>query len=80
MGVRRKNRGRKERGKRERRNFRERVSTLSLEFPVIGLENAGEVRSKVGPRCKSYLWVPVLGSFEKIREVGVLLLLWLFLA
>ena len=29
------------------------------------------IRSKVDPHCKSYAWVPVLWSFEKLREVGV---------
>ena len=44
------------------------------------MTNSGEARSKAGLHCKDYAWVPVLGSFEKIREVGVFFLLWLFLA
>ena len=44
----------------KRRDFRERVSTLSLEFLVIGPSNPGEPRGKVGLRFKGYLWVPVL--------------------
>ena len=28
-------------------------------------------RSKVDLRCKGYAWAPVLGSFVKLRKVGV---------
>ena len=73
-------RERKGKGERKERDFRERHSTFSLDFPVIGSANFAEARSKVGPHCKSYAWVPVLGSFDKLQEVGFLLLLWLFLA
>ena len=61
-------RERKEREKREkgRRGFREKVSTLSLDFSAIGPSNLGEPISKVGPYCKSYTWVPVLWSFDKL--------------
>ena len=45
------------------RDFRESVSTFSLEFPVIRPSNPCEPRGKVGPRCKGYMWVPVLWSF-----------------
>ena len=72
-------RERKERGKRKE-NSKVRSSHFFLDFPVIDLANSGEARSKVGPHYKSYAWVLVLGSFNKLREVGVLLLLWLFLA
>ena len=65
---------------REKRDFRETSSTLFLDFSMIGPTNFGEAKSKVGPHCKSYAWVSVLGSFDKLWEVGVLLLLWLFLA
>ena len=43
---------RKEREK--RRDFRERVSTLSLDFVTIGSSNLNETRGKVDPHCKSY--------------------------
>ena len=43
---------------------RERVSTFSLKFPVIGLSNPGEPRGKVAPHCKSYAYVPVLWNFD----------------
>ena len=56
---------------RERRNSRERCSTFSLDFSVIGLSNSGETRGKVDPHCKSYAWVPILWSFDKFREIGV---------
>ena len=67
--------GGKERGKeRERekgRDSRERSSTFSLDFPAISPTNSDGARSKVGLRCKGYVWVQVLWSFEKLREVGV---------
>ena len=54
-----------------RRDFRARVSTFSLYFSTIGLSNPSESRGKVDPHCKSYTWVPVLWSFDKLQEVGV---------
>ena len=73
--------GRERKTKRERekkeRDFRERSSTFSLEFPTIGLSVSGEARSKVSPHGKGYTWVPVLWSFDKLQEVGVFLLLGL---
>ena len=54
---------RKERGKRRMKGRfleRERESTFSLGFPMIGPSNPGETRDKVDPHCKSYAWVPVL--------------------
>ena len=58
---------------RERKSgiFRERSSTLSLEFSAIGPSVSGEARSKVDPHGKGYAWLPVLGSFNKLQEVGV---------
>ena len=53
-------RGKIEREKKEegeRRNSRQRGSTFSLDFPVIGPSNFGETRGKVDPHCKSYAWV-----------------------
>ena len=66
-------RGGTNRGKGERKCgiFRERSSTFSLEFPAIGLSVFGETRSKVAPHGEGYAWVPVLGSFDKLRKVGV---------
>ena len=48
--------------------FRERSSTFSLEFPVIGPASSDEARSKVAPHSKDYTWVLVLGSFDKLQE------------
>ena len=50
------------------RVFRERGSTFSLEFPTIGPASSDEARSKVAPHDKDYTWVPVLGSFDKLRK------------
>ena len=59
--------------------FRERSSTFSLEFSAIGPASPDEARSKVAPHGKDYTWVPVLGSFEKLRkDRGFLLLALLF--
>ena len=48
--------------------FRERSSTFSLEIPAIGLASSDEAKSKVAPHGKDYAWVPVLGSFDKLRK------------
>ena len=48
--------------------FRERSSTFSLKFPAIGPLDSGEATSKVAPHGKDYTWVPVLGSFDKLRK------------
>ena len=61
----------RERPNEKERDFRERSSTFSLDFLVIGLANSGETRSKVAPHGKGYAWVPVLRSFDKIWKVGV---------
>ena len=53
----------RERKMEKEREFRERISTFSLDFLVIGPSNLGETRGKVDPHYKSYAWVPVLGSF-----------------
>ena len=50
------------------RVFREKGSTFSLEFPAIGPASLDEARSKVAPHGKDYTWVPVLGSFDKLRK------------
>ena len=48
--------GRREKG----RDFRERDSNFSLNFPAIEPSVSGEARSKVTPHGKGYAWVPVL--------------------
>ena len=71
MGEKRGKIKREKKEERKRRNSRERGSTFSLDFPVISLSNSDETRGKVDPQCKSYLWVPKVWSFDKLREVGV---------
>ena len=71
MGEKRGKIERENKEEKDRRNCRERVSTFSIGFPAIDSSNSGEIRSKVDPHCKSYAWVPVLWSFDKLREVGV---------
>ena len=48
--------------------FRERSSTFSLKFPVIGPASSDEARSKVAPHGKDYAWVPFSGSFDKLKK------------
>ena len=48
----------------KRRDFRERVSTLSLEFSMIGSSVLVGTRGEVGLHCKAYAWVPILWSFD----------------
>ena len=60
--------GERANGKRERDLFRERSSTFSLKFPMIGPAASDEARSKVALHGKDYTWVPFLGSLDKLRE------------
>ena len=53
-------------------NFRERVCNFSLGLRTIGPSDFFKPRSKVGIRNEGFAWVPVLGVFDKLREVGVL--------
>ena len=69
----------RERKREEEESFRERISHFSLEFPVIGPSNFDETRGKVDPYCTIHAWIPILWSFDKLWEVGVLLLLVLVL-
>ena len=46
------------------RDFKVRSSYFSLDFSVNSLSNSGEIRGKVDPHCKSYVWVPILWSFD----------------
>ena len=55
-------------GKRERENF-----------PAFGRLKFNSLRTKVGARSTIYVWTPKSWSFDKLREVGVFLLLGLFL-
>ena len=71
MDWERKREGEKGENGRERESvgfFRERSSTFSLKFPAIGPSASGKARSKVAPHGKDYTWVPILGSFDKLRK------------
>ena len=52
--------------------FSERGRSFSLRFREIGPSDFVEPRRKVVLRSKSFTWVLVLRSFDKLREVGVL--------
>ena len=52
-------------------NSRERKSNFSLDFPMFGPSVLVGPRSKVVLGGKDYTWTPVLGSFDKLRNVGV---------
>ena len=52
--------------------FRERVSDFSLRSRAIGSSDFFGARKKVVLRGEGFEWVPILVSFDKLREVGVL--------
>ena len=52
--------------------FSERVRDFSLDFWLIRPSEFFGTRRKVVLRSGGFAWVPVLRSFEKLREVGVL--------
>ena len=51
--------------------FRERVSNFSLEIRAIQPSVVFGTRRKTALRREGFAWVPDLGSFLKLREVGV---------
>ena len=51
--------------------FSERESSISLEIRAIRLLAVFETRRKAALRGEGFAWVPDLGSFLKLREVGV---------
>ena len=51
--------------------FRERESSFSLKYHAIRPSAVFGTRRKVVLRGESFAWVPNLGSFFKLREVGV---------
>ena len=53
-----------------RSDFRERMTSFSLDFREIRLSEFVETRRKVALRIEAYAWAPVLRSFDKLREVG----------
>ena len=52
--------------------FRERRTSFSLNFWLIRLSEFFEARRKVVLHGKACSWTPVLRSFDKLHEVGVL--------
>ena len=52
--------------------FSERVSDFSLKSWAIGSLDSFRPRSKAVLRNKGFAWALVLGSFDKLHEVGVL--------
>ena len=54
------------------RVFGERVCNFSLGFPGFGSSDFFGPRSKVVLLSEGFEWAPVWGSFNKLREVGVL--------
>ena len=71
----------RKRGKKKRKKNKRgvRSSTFSLGFTEIGPLVFVEARGKVHLCDESFAWVQESGVFDKLREVGVSLLLWLFL-
>ena len=51
--------------------FRERISNFSLDFWEIRPSEVFGARRKAALRGEAYAWAPVLGVFDKLREVGV---------
>ena len=51
--------------------FRERVSSFSLSFCVIRSSAVFGTRRRTALRKEGFAWVPDLGSFLKLQEVGV---------
>ena len=50
----------------------ERVTDFSLRSRAIGPSDFFGPRSKAVLRSEGFAWVPMLGNFNKLREVGVL--------
>ena len=50
----------------------ERVSDFSLKSRAIRPSDSFGPRSKAVLRSEGFAWVPILGSFDKLHEVGVL--------
>ena len=51
--------------------FSERESSFSLEIRAIRLSAVFGTRRKAALRGEGFAWVPDLGSFLKLRELGV---------
>ena len=57
-------------GRNENGGFRERVSEFSLESPTIRPSAVFGTRRRTALRGEGFAWVPALGSFFKLLEVG----------
>ena len=51
--------------------FRQRRTSFSLEYRAIRPSEFFGTRRRAALREEAYAWAPVLGSFIKLREVGV---------
>ena len=51
--------------------FRVRISSFSLKYRAIRPSEVFGARRKAALRGETYAWTPVLGVFDKLREVGV---------
>ena len=47
------------------------MSSFSLEYRAIQPSEVVRARRKAALRGETYAWTPVLGVFDKLREVGV---------
>ena len=47
------------------------MCNFSLKSRAIGPSEFIGTRRKVALRSEAYVWIPVLRSFDKLREVGV---------
>ena len=56
----------------ENGDFSERVRDFSLDFWLIRPSDFFGAKRKAALRSEAYAWAPVLRSFDKLREVGVL--------
>ena len=53
-------------------NSRERKCSFSLDFREIEPSDFFGTKREVALRGEDYAWAPILRSFDKLREVGVL--------
>ena len=51
--------------------FRERISNFSLKYWAIRPSEVFGARRKAALRGEAYAWTPILGVFDKLRDVGV---------
>ena len=63
--------GRKADSKSKNGDSRERVYDFSLDFWQIRPSTVFDTRGRTALRGEGFAWVPDLGSFLKLREVGV---------